>query len=503
METKKEQQPFLFTFSEITRIIRQRLWFILIILAFFIVGAFIYNEVATPLYLSQLKMSISSDQADFRLPNQSYEYQDYYSRVARMETHLAVLKSTDVIKSILSKPAIQQIIAEEEKQTLGSRSYLKKIVKKIWALFIPSYRSPPDKKEQKAIQQKLLLIRLKAGIQAAIKPDTNLIEVSVVDRNPKLAAAVANGLAAAYREHMLWKKMQAVRENLSWMSGEIQKLRKDIRASQGSIEEFSTEQDILLFEQDPTFLSQELGRMKAQENEIRTERAQVDAEIEELKKILVQEDKYVPGFLDSEVLRELHIKLVMAKLEQQSLSKKYKAKHPDMIQKNAEVDFLSEQFDLQLEKTLASLESKSKIIKAKEKSLTGMIDQYRIQTTVKGEEGAELSLLQGEIESNKELYQLLLRQMKSANISETLLKETVEVIEPARMSLAPYRPLKRMNLILAFFMGSFVGIVLALLIDFMEAKIVTQEDVEKYLGLNVVGSLPLFREEEGVKIQEI
>lgn len=503
MENKQEQSATL-TFSEIIRIIRQRLWFILLILFVFIAATFIYNEATVPLYMTNLKLAVSSDSSEVRLPDQSYKYQDYYSRMARMETHLEVMKSTEVVKRLLEEPDIKKIAAEEKRKPAKKRNYFGEIKTKIRTLFKkPSTIAPVQKKEEEDLSRKILLARLKGSIRISVKPDTNLFDVTVVDRNPQMAAAVANNLAVVYREYMLQKKMQGVRGNLSWLSQEIQKLRGDIRTSQGSMEEISSEQNILHFEQDPEFLSRELSRMRGELNETGTKSAELDAEISEMHKILKEGDKYVPGFLDSEVLREIHVKLVMSRLELQSLSKKYKSKHPAMIEKRSEVGFLVQQFNKELEKALSSLESKRKIIQAKEDSLVSMIDQYRLQSSVKGDEGAELSLIQGEIESNKELYQLLLRQIKSANISESLLKETIEVIEPAKVPLVPYRPLKRMNLIIAFLLGSFVGIVLAIVLDFIEAKIISQEDVEKYLDLNVLGTLPLLKEEDGLKIQDL
>lgn len=500
MEKNNEQAVYL-SLSEILRIIRHRLWFIGLIVLVFLAGAFLYNETQVPLYQARLKMSISSSKQDVGLPSQSYEYQDYYSRHARMQTHLAVIRSTDVVRKLLDNPEIQQLLLEEQKGTTQSGSFISNLKDKIVMFISPTLQTEEPQQIDEAERRQGIVARLQGSIQVAIIPETNLIEIMTIDPNPRMAATIANGLAAAYRDYMLNKKMEGVRENISWMTSEIQKLRTDIREARGSIEEVSAEENILAIEQNPEFLQSELGRMRAELNTTQTTRAQVDAEVNELDKILKSTLKYVPAFLDSEVLREINVKLVGARLELQSLSKTYKEKHPKMIQKQAEVSFLADQFNQELQKALYGQKSQQNIIKAKEASLLSMIDQYRLQSTVKGKQGTELTLLQSEVESNEELYKILLGQMKSANITETLLSETIEVIEPAKLPLFPFSPRKMLNLMLSLILGTFVATVLAILIEFAEARISTQEDVEKYLQVRFLGSLPKVKAEESLHLE--
>ena len=192
-----------------------------------------------PLYQARLKMSLSSSQQDVGLPSQSYEYQDYYSRHARMQTHLAVIRSTDVVRKLLDNPEIQQLLLEEQKGTTQRGSFISNLKDKIVMFISPTLQTEEPQKIDETERIQAIVTRLQGSIQVAIIPETNLIEIMTIDPRPRMAATIANGLAAAYRDYMLNKKMEGVRENISWMTSEIQKLRTDIREARGSIEEVS------------------------------------------------------------------------------------------------------------------------------------------------------------------------------------------------------------------------------------------------------------------------
>ncbi len=53
-----------------------------------------------------------------------------------------------------------------------------------------------------------------------------------------------------------------------------------------------------------------------------------------------------------------------------------------------------------------------------------------------------------------------------------------------------------MNIAISLVLGAMLGIFVAFILEFLDTSIKTPEDVEKYLGLPVIGTIPYLKEGE-------
>lgn len=67
---------------------------------------------------------------------------------------------------------------------------------------------------------------------------------------------------------------------------------------------------------------------------------------------------------------------------------------------------------------------------------------------------------------------------------------SVEVIDKAIAPKEPVKPNKKMNIAIAAVLGVMIGLFVAFLIEYIDNKIKTPQDVEKQLGLPVLGVIP-------------
>ena len=75
-------------------------------------------------------------------------------------------------------------------------------------------------------------------------------------------------------------------------------------------------------------------------------------------------------------------------------------------------------------------------------------------------------------------------------VQEIMKVENVQVIDMAEPSYTPVSPRPILNLAIAGILGLMLGVFLAFMIEMLDNTIKTPEDVEKYLGLPVIGSIP-------------
>lgn len=68
--------------------------------------------------------------------------------------------------------------------------------------------------------------------------------------------------------------------------------------------------------------------------------------------------------------------------------------------------------------------------------------------------------------------------------------ENVQVMDKAQTPNSPIKPQKALNLVIAFVMGFMVSVGLAFLLEYLDTTIKTEKDIETYLGLSVIGTIP-------------
>ena len=66
----------------------------------------------------------------------------------------------------------------------------------------------------------------------------------------------------------------------------------------------------------------------------------------------------------------------------------------------------------------------------------------------------------------------------------------VEVIDKAQTPVTPVSPNKKMNILIAGVLGVMIGLFIIFIIEFLNTKIKTPQDIEKELGLPLLGVIP-------------
>ena len=80
------------------------------------------------------------------------------------------------------------------------------------------------------------------------------------------------------------------------------------------------------------------------------------------------------------------------------------------------------------------------------------------------------------------------------NVKEIMKIENIQVIDKAQIPESPIKPRPKLNMAIAGVLGLMIGIFLVFLLEYLDNTIKTPEDVEKYLDLPVIGTIPMVEE---------
>jgi polysaccharide biosynthesis transport protein len=102
----------------------------------------------------------------------------------------------------------------------------------------------------------------------------------------------------------------------------------------------------------------------------------------------------------------------------------------------------------------------------------------------------QYNILKREVDTNRQLYDGLLQRLKEVGVAGGIGVNNISIVDKADVPSKPYKPNLLLNALVAVFLGLFGGIGLAFLFEHLDDTIKAPDDLEKLLGLAVLGIVP-------------
>lgn len=163
----------------------------------------------------------------------------------------------------------------------------------------------------------------------------------------------------------------------------------------------------------------------------------------------------------NQFLEEAKLELVKIQAEESKLSKRYLPEHPKRIHIRSQI---------------AGLEEK---IQEEEETMLGL-----------GRDALGYQQLEREAESSRKIYESLLKRLEETRTEAEAQASNIMIIDEAESPNRPYRPNPVLNLMIGMFMGLFGGVLLAFFLEYFDSTIKIPDDVEKGVGLDLLGIIP-------------
>lgn len=161
-----------------------------------------------------------------------------------------------------------------------------------------------------------------------------------------------------------------------------------------------------------------------------------------------------------------------------------------------EYTYLSPEFRKKLEE-MKFLEIELKALEARQRKLKSYIESHKKRAespSQLAEQQLKLQRLREEVEHNRRVYNSFFEQSVAAQISEALevtkLASKFEVLEPAQRPLEPEKRRKIKFMLMGIVLGLGLGFGLAWGMEYIDRSLKTVEDMEAYLGLKVLATVP-------------
>jgi len=322
----------------------------------------------------------------------------------------------------------------------------------------------------------------------------NMMRIILKDRDPVLAAQTINLLAGIFIQKSLEMGKENQRFVRDYIKEQLDLVQQELNKSDSQLQSFREEYLIGLDEETRqtvtrlTALERDVSRLTLYKNEL-------DLLLGKLNPRTLDFDE---GVSTRYVYRQIALQpvfgdgadMTIARLELNDLDREKEELLVNLPETNPNVMELNERMQMLEEKIY-------RLAKNKIKELDGQISQRRERMkelqrkldTLPEEELRQIKFAR-ERRTNEDLYELLLKRYKEAQISEAVVSEHVSILDP---SMPPDRPVsggKKRKIFLGVFIGLFLGIGAVLIWEETDKSIRTREDVKRHLKLPILGIIP-------------
>lgn len=212
--------------------------------------------------------------------------------------------------------------------------------------------------------------------------------------------------------------------------------------------------------------------------------------LEDLKKSLsILENDRASLLIQGYTVDDPKIKEIDSKIE--AIKQKMNETIVLILQNRGQIDALSQVQNLLLQSLRLQIEIE--VAKAKEKAYRGILNQYEGRFKLIPDSQIELARLERQRTSNEKIYMMLVEKAEEAKISEASEIGTVSMLDRARIPEKQIWRKRILNIILGFIMGLIISMGVAFVIEYFDTSIKGIDDIEKFLKIPILTSIPSIR----------
>lgn len=465
--------------------------------------------------LPVVAVGIASSYAIYKLPN---VYQS---------STLIVVKQSTLPQSVVpmgTEDAMTRQLAGIT-QVVTSRSSLEPLIEKYELYKVERMRGEP----MESIFQ-MISSDIKVDVNTSRNDITNGFDISFRYRDPRITQAVTQELAGQYIKVQQTEQLNNAKSALQFINNQVDQTKSELDAIDARRLKFMQENLPNLPTQGNNILGQLTG-MRDQQRSLITEigrlqdrRSSVASQLTLVEKAADQMIENLSSDMTDPKTTPAWAQLVSRKAalqgEYQRLLTEYRAKHPDVIAKKAEIESVDKDMDLMLADWKARIEERKQklqnrpdlqvnAMKLEIKSLDAEIArQQKLLADTESQigsysdrlnsvPGAEVALaaLDREYATKKEAYDKLLVEQQKIELATKAQQEqqaqSIEVIDPAYLPAKPVAPKRLLLIGMALAAGLGLGLLLAGIFEVpLLMTIQTAEDARHYTGLPVLIAVP-------------
>jgi len=332
-----------------------------------------------------------------------------------------------------------------------------------------------------------------SGLTVNLVRNSRIVEIGYDSTDPAFAAAAANAVAKTYMEQNLELKFNSSKDAADWLGGRLAEQRRAVEVSEAALQGFKERNGaVSVADNASNIVVQRLTDLNAALTKAKTDHINKEALLNQL--LAAQGSGAIdtlPAVLSNDYIQKLKSDLSDLQRQQAQLSQRYGEKHPEVTKIATAVQGSEAKLRLEITKIVDSVKGEFQTAVAQERELQNALNAQKNEALSMNRRGIELSVLQREAESNRQIYESLLQRTKETDISSGARSTNARILDMAETPRSPISPNVQRELTLSFVVSLVLAIGLGFFVEYLDNRIKTPQDMKNHLGVPFLGMIPV------------
>jgi capsular exopolysaccharide synthesis family protein len=410
-------------------------------------------------------------------------YREYF------QTQAEILKSREVAQRVAAnlKLSDQKEFDPRQSEPGWLETYVGEHLPSLKALLWKPPAAPSDASVEAAV-----LDRFAGRLSVEPVRQSQLIKVSFEAEDPRLAAAVANATVQAYVDADRATRSAMTHSAGQQMNSRLAELKATLDASEKALQAYRDREGML--DSKSTVLSgtgRQLDELTNKLVDARVRRAEAEQAYNQVKAGEATEYESVPAVVKSATVQRAREVEAEAEKKLAEISQRYGPDHPRYTAASSDLNAARSSKRRQIQSVVASVVKEYEAARATEKTIQDALAQSKGTIQSLNRKEIQLSMLEREAATNRQLYQAFLSRFKETSATKDAQETIARLVDRAVPALVPVRPAKRRTVMLATALSLLLGMAGALLLYRLDNTLKTDDDVEKKLHWPLLAALPI------------
>lgn len=317
--------------------------------------------------------------------------------------------------------------------------------------------------------------------------DTRALRISFTHTNPILAAAIANGIAEGFIERSFQNRTAKFNSATAWLERTTSDLKTKVRESERALADYSRDHGIYAPDAKDTLITTKLTRLHGEVLRAETERMLKESLYEEVKAGRIAQ---LPEAFADSTIASLQTQLGQLAVQQAQLALSYGPKNPQVIEINQKMATIQAQVNTGRSALEEKLKAEFGRAVRDEQTLKTALAQAKADAVQQNQDAVQFDLLKQDADTARALYTQFLQKTNQANIQVAEQPSNVRLIEPADVPSFAHVPNRLLYIVFGLLASLTASVGLAFLVERLNKKINTIEDVNRYVQLPAIGVIP-------------
>lgn len=321
-------------------------------------------------------------------------------------------------------------------------------------------------------------------------PETRLVTVKFRSPDPGLSARIANAHAVAYIRDGLRMRTHTSEEAQGFLAEKLQELKARVETSEAALHTYRRESAMLSLDEKDNIIVDRLTDLNRRLTEAEADRIALEAQVHLIRQ---GEQDALPAVLSSTLIQNLKEQLAGLESEHQAMAVPFKEGYPKFAQHKAQVVETRKRLTQEIQRVVSGVTVAHRTAQNKEQQLRAKMEEQKTVTLKLKDASVGYAILSREAEANRQLYDSVLQRRKEMEMAAALRASNVSVIDMALPPLTSDAH-KQLPLVLSLsvLLGVGAGVGLAFVREHLGNTLKSAEDVERWLRLPTLTTVPDF-----------